>query len=56
MGNHEFLNWCKQIVADYTNNRIDKTDSMYYEITYNDDKQETYVDAYKKWENFVVKT
>ena len=31
------------------------SDSMYYEITHNGDKQETYVDAYKKWENFVVK-
>lgn len=30
-------------------------DGMYYEITYNGDKQEMYVDAYKKWENFVVK-
>lgn len=30
-------------------------DGMYYEITYNGDKNETYVDAYKKWENFVVK-
>ena len=28
---------------------------MYYEITYNGDKNETYFDAYKKWENFVVK-
>ena len=86
MGNDKFLNWCKQIVADYTNNRIDKTDGiaistedvfvvwscktlqnnkallsttvpdgMCYEITYNGDKQEAYVDAYKKWENFVVK-
>ena len=86
MGNDKFLNWCKQIVANYTNNHIDKTDGiaistedvfvvwscktlqnnkallsttvpdgMYYEITYNGDKQEAYVDAYKKWENFVVK-
>ena len=31
------------------------SDGMYYEITYNGDKQETYVDVYKKWENFVVK-
>lgn len=31
------------------------SDGMYYEITFNGDKQETYVDAYKKWENFVVK-
>ena len=30
-------------------------DGMYYEVTYNGDKQEAYVDAYKKWENFVVK-
>ena len=30
-------------------------DGMYYEITYNGDKQEAYVDAYKKWENFAVK-
>ena len=30
-------------------------DGMYYEITHNGDKQETYVDAYKKWENFVVR-
>lgn len=30
-------------------------DGMYYEITHNGDKQETYIDAYKKWENFVVK-
>lgn len=29
-------------------------DGMYYEITYNGDKKEAYVDAYKKWENFVV--
>ena len=30
-------------------------DGMYYEITYNGDKNETYVDVYKKWENFIVK-
>lgn len=30
-------------------------DGMYYEITYNGDKNEAYVDAYKKWENFCVK-
>jgi hypothetical protein len=30
-------------------------DGMYYEITHNGDKHETYVDAYKKFENFVVK-
>ena len=26
-------------------------DGMYYEITYNGDKNEIYFDAYKKWEN-----
>ena len=30
------------------------SDGMYYEITHNGDKKETYVDAYKKWENFTV--
>lgn len=29
-------------------------DGMYYELTYNGDKQELYVDAYKKWQNFTV--
>ncbi|MGI5990493.1 MAG: DUF6275 family protein [Lachnospiraceae bacterium] len=27
------------------------SDGMYYEITYNGDKKEAYLDAYKKWEN-----
>ena len=27
------------------------SDGMYYEITYNGDKNELYMDAYKKWEN-----
>lgn len=75
----------KQIVVDYFNERVDKTDKqkisvddvyvvwfcktlqnwkallsttvpdgMYYELTYNGDKHETYVDAYRKWENIVV--
>ena len=26
-------------------------DGMYYEFTYNGDKQELYMDAYKKWQN-----
>lgn len=30
-------------------------DGMYYELTYNGDKKEMYVDAYKKFENFTVK-
>ncbi len=27
------------------------SDGMYYEITYNGDQNELYLDAYKKWEN-----
>ena len=76
----------KQIVVDYFNGRVDKTDNkeitvedvyvvwfaktlqnwkallstnvsdgMYYEVTYNGDKKETYLDAYKKWENVCIK-
>ena len=81
-----FIDKCKEIIVDYTNKHLDKTDNikitksdvfvvwncktlqnnkallsttlfdgMYYEITYNGDKAEMYVDAYKKWENFMVK-
>lgn len=28
--------------------------NMYYEVTYNGDKNELYLDAYKKWENVKV--
>ena len=27
---------------------------MYYELTYNGDKKQLYVDAYKKWENVCI--
>ena len=30
-------------------------DGMYYELTYNGDKNEIYLDAYKKWENKAIK-
>lgn len=30
------------------------SDGMYYELTYNGDKNELYVDAYKKWENICI--
>ena len=29
-------------------------DGMYYELTFNGNKGELYVDAYKKWQNFTV--
>lgn len=31
------------------------SDGMYYEVTYNGDKKETYLDSYMKWENVYVK-
>lgn len=31
------------------------SDGMYYEVTHNGDKNETYVDVYKKWKNYCVK-
>ena len=31
------------------------SDGMYYELTYNGDKDELYLDAYKKWENRAIK-
>lgn len=86
MGNKEFIDKCKEIVRDYTNEHIDVTDKkqitlddvfvvwccktlqnhkallsttvsdgMYYEITFNGDKKEIYVDAYKKFENRCIK-
>lgn len=86
MGNDDFVKKCKEIVVEYFNDHVDKTDQkqitendvyivwsckalqnnkalvstnvsdgMYYEITHNGDKNETYVDVYKKRENFVVK-
>ena len=86
MNEKDFLTLCKKLVADYTNERLDKTDNkqiteddvfmvwccktlqnskallsttlfdgMYYELTYNGDKNELYFDAYKKWENKCIK-
>jgi len=82
MDSEKFISKCKELVAAYTNNHLDKSDKkeitandvyvvwncktlqnnkallsttlfdgMYYECTYNGDKQELYFDAYKKWEN-----
>ena len=82
MINNDMMKLCKNVVVDYFNSRVYKTDNMqltedyvyivwfsktlqnfkalvstavsdgmYYEITYNGDKNELYLDAYKKWEN-----
>ena len=31
------------------------SDGIYYEVTHNGDKNETYIDAYKKWDNVCIK-
>lgn len=78
-----FLKKSQQLVADFTNDHLDKSDNvkhitpedvyvvwfaktlqnakallstplpdgMYYEVTYNGDKEEYYFDAYKKFQN-----
>lgn len=82
MDNEAMLKKAKQLVVNYYNSRVERTDDfeiteenvfivwfcktlqnwkalvsttvsdgMYYEVTYNGDKHETYLDAYKKWEN-----
>lgn len=81
-----YLDYAKNIVVDYFNEKVEKTDDfkitiddtfvvwfcktlqnwkalvsttvedgMYYEITYNGNKNEAYLDAYKKWENRCIK-
>ena len=51
-----FIVWsCKTLQNNKALLSTNISDGMYYEITYNGNKQEVYVDAYKKQENFVVK-
>ena len=51
-----FVVWsCKTLQNNKALVSTTVSDGMYYEITHNGDKNETYVDAYKKWENFTVK-
>lgn len=51
-----FVVWsCKTLQNNKALVSTTVSDGMYYEITHNGDKNEIYVDAYKKWENFAVK-
>ena len=54
--NDVFIVWfCKTLQNFKALASTTVSDGMYYEITHNGDKNETYIDAYKKWDNFVVK-
>ena len=47
-----FIVWmCKALQNSKAMASTTLFDGMYYELTYNGDKKELYLDAYKKWEN-----
>lgn len=47
-----FVVWlCKTLQNNKALLSTTVSDGMYYEITYNGDKNEMYFDAYKKWKN-----
>lgn len=51
-----FIVWsCKTLQNNKAMISTTVSDGMYYEITYNGDKNELYLDAYKKWENKCIK-
>lgn len=51
-----FVVWsCKTLQNNKALLSTSISDGMYYELTYNGDKNELYFDAYKKWENRCIK-
>lgn len=51
-----FIVWsCKTLQNNKALVSTTISDGMYYELTYNGDKKELYLDAYKKWENRCIK-
>lgn len=51
-----YIVWsCKVLQNDKALASTTVPDGMYYEVTYNGDKGELYLDAYKKWENVMVR-
>lgn len=54
--NDVYVAWCCKTLQN--NKALLSTplpNGMYYECTYNGDKNEIYFDAYKKWENRAIK-
>lgn len=53
--NDVFIVWsCKTLQNNKALVSTTVSDGMYYELTYNGDKNELYLDAYKKWENVKI--
>jgi len=51
-----FVVWsCKTLQNNKALLSTTLSDGMYYELTYNGDKKELYLDAYKKFENKCIK-
>ena len=51
-----FIVWsCKTLQNNKALVSTTVSDGMYYELTYNGDKKELYLDAYKKWQNICIK-
>jgi hypothetical protein len=51
-----FIVWeCKALQNNKALLSTTVSDGMYYEFTWNGDKNEGYLDAYKKWKNVLVK-
>ncbi len=51
-----FVVWsCKTLQNNKALLSTTVSDGMYYELTYNGDKNELYFDAYKKWQNLCIK-
>ena len=50
-----FIVWsCKTLQNNKALVSTTVSDGMYYELTYNGDKNELYFDAYKKWQNICL--
>ena len=53
--NDVFIVWmCKTLQNSKAMASTTLSDGMYYELTYNGDKKELYIDAYKKWQNICL--